>query len=166
MTFTEGVTISATYNIAPAFGFNADIAIFNRALTATEKALLTRYMQRGVPVLGTDVVTNGTFDSDTWWTKGTNITIADGVCHAISAPLTLSIKRDNLLTVGTPYIVQYDVSNWSSGTAYIYHMGSAGFVAGNGTTRRFYGALNTTFSIANTTTSTFDLDNVMVYQIL
>ena len=54
VTFTEGVTISVTYNIAPAFGFNGDIAIFNRALTATEKALLTRYMQRGVPVLGSE----------------------------------------------------------------------------------------------------------------
>ncbi len=68
VTFTEGVTISSTYNIAPAFGFNADIAIFSRALTATEKALVTRYMQRAVPLVGNDLVTNGTFASDiTGW---------------------------------------------------------------------------------------------------
>lgn len=70
VTFTEGVTISSTYNIAPAYGFNGDVAIFNRALTASEKALLTRYMQRGVPRLGANLVTNGTFDTDTTgWTK-------------------------------------------------------------------------------------------------
>jgi len=63
--FTENVTISSTYNIAPAFGFNGDVAIFNRALTASENALLTRYMSRGVPVLGSNLVTNGTFDTDT-----------------------------------------------------------------------------------------------------
>lgn len=51
VTFTEGVTISSTYNIAPAYGFNGDVAIFNRALSVTEKALLTRYMQRGVPLV-------------------------------------------------------------------------------------------------------------------
>ncbi len=51
VTFTEGVNISSTYNIAPAYGFNGDVAIFNRALSVTEKALLTRYMQRGVPLV-------------------------------------------------------------------------------------------------------------------
>ncbi len=56
--FTEGVTISSTYNIAPSYGFNGDVAIFNRALTVTEKALLTRYMQRGVPVLGSELLAN------------------------------------------------------------------------------------------------------------
>ena len=68
VTFTEGVTISSTYNIAPAYGFNGDVAIFNRALTTTEKALLTRYMSRGVPVLGANLITNGTFDSASKWT--------------------------------------------------------------------------------------------------
>ena len=51
VTFTEGVNISSTYNIAPAYGFNGDVAIFNRALSVTEKALLTRYMQRMVPIV-------------------------------------------------------------------------------------------------------------------
>ena len=70
VTFTEGVTISSTYNIAPAFAFNSDVAIFNRALTATEKALITRYMARAVPMLGSNLVTNGTFDTDlTGWSK-------------------------------------------------------------------------------------------------
>ena len=81
VTFTEGVTISSTYNIAPAFAFNSNVAIFNRALTATEKALITRYMARAVPMLGNNVVTNGTFDTDTtgWTTDAAGlITPVDG----------------------------------------------------------------------------------------
>ena len=65
VTFTENVSITSTYNLAPAFGFNSDVALFNRALTATEKALITRYMARAVPMLGSNAVTNGTFDTDT-----------------------------------------------------------------------------------------------------
>lgn len=73
VTFTDNTEITAPYNIAPAFSFNADVAIFNRALTATEKALITRYMQRAVPLLGNNVVTNGTFDTDTTgWGTGAN----------------------------------------------------------------------------------------------
>ena len=70
VTFTEGVTISSTYNLAPAFSFNADVAIFNRALTATEKALVTRYMQRGVPVLGSNSLSLN-LDSAAWGSIGT-----------------------------------------------------------------------------------------------
>lgn len=65
VTFTENVSITSTYNIAPAFSFNSDVAIFNRALTAIEKALITRYMARAVPMLGSNLIINGTFDTDT-----------------------------------------------------------------------------------------------------
>ena len=81
VTFTENVSITSTYNIAPAFSFNADVAIFNRALTATEKALITRYMGRAVPMLGSNLITNGTFDTDTTgWAVITNgvLTVESG----------------------------------------------------------------------------------------
>lgn len=69
VTFTDNAEITPSYNIAPTFGFNSDVALFNCALTATEKALITRYMQRAVPMLGSNLVTNGTFDTDTTgWT--------------------------------------------------------------------------------------------------
>ena len=72
VTFTEGVTISSTYNIAPAFGFNADVAIFNRALTETEKALITRYMQRAVPLLGSNIANAINTSLSVWTAGGTN----------------------------------------------------------------------------------------------
>ncbi len=64
--FTEGVNITSTYDIAPAYNFNSDIAIFDRTLTVTEKALLTNYMQRGMPLLGDNLIVNGTFDNNTF----------------------------------------------------------------------------------------------------
>ena len=78
--FTENVTISSTYNIAPAYGFNGDVAIFNRTLTVSEKALLTRYMQRGVPVLGPELVYNGGFDYGTegWINDNGILSVVDG----------------------------------------------------------------------------------------
>ncbi len=56
VTFTEGVSISSTYNLAPynaseLIRYCADVAIFNRDLTVTEKALLTRYMRRRAPLV-------------------------------------------------------------------------------------------------------------------
>ena len=63
------MTISSTYNIAPAYAFNGDVAIFNRALTTTEKALLTRYMQRGVPLLSGEMLENTSLNDLSGWTK-------------------------------------------------------------------------------------------------
>ena len=118
VTFTENVTISSTYNIAPAFGFNGDVAIFNRALTTTEKVLLTRYMQRGVPVLGANLIVNGTFDTDiTGWTNPTPTrgTISwdsgqlkiDGTAGNGSAPMSVSTAAT---AVGTSYLIRYAFS--------------------------------------------------------
>ena len=61
--FTENVTISSTYNLTAPYGYGGDIAIFNRALTASEKALVTRYLRRGYPEF--DFPVRGA--PDAWW---------------------------------------------------------------------------------------------------
>ncbi len=61
--FTENVTISSTYNLTAPYGYGGDIAIFNRALTASEKALVTRYMRRSYPEY--DFPVRGA--PDAWW---------------------------------------------------------------------------------------------------
>lgn len=88
VTFTEGVTISSTYNIATAYNFNGNVAIFDRALTASEKALITRYMWRFVPILSGNIISNGTFDVNTagWFSDNTGIgegtfSVIDGVAR-------------------------------------------------------------------------------------
>ena len=47
----ENQTVGTTYNITPPYGYNSDVLIINRALTAAEKALVTRVMVRDVPGL-------------------------------------------------------------------------------------------------------------------
>ncbi len=76
----DNQTVGTTYNLAPPFGYNGDVLIINRALTAAEKALVTRVMQRNVPMLGSESVVNGAFDTDSGWTIGSGfgITISGG----------------------------------------------------------------------------------------
>lgn len=62
VTFTEGQTITSPYNLLNPYDaddftrYSADVAIFNRALTATEKNLVTQYFARGVPTLTNGVL--------------------------------------------------------------------------------------------------------------
>ena len=63
--------------------------------------------------LGTELVTNGTFDTDSNWTKGTGWTISGGVasCSGGSANLTQSVSA----TVGTTYRVSFTITAYNSG---------------------------------------------------
>jgi len=63
VTILENQTVSTTYNITPIFGYNGDVMVINRALTAMEKALVTRVLGRNVPMLGSELMPNGTFES-------------------------------------------------------------------------------------------------------
>mgnify|MGYP000942898033 CR=1 FL=1 len=130
VTFTDNAEISPTYNIAPAFGFNSDVAIFNRTLTATEKALITRYMQRAVPLLGSNLVTNGTFDTDlTGWSQigggtGVSWTWENGRAHVISpSGIGWTSLAQSLLSAGTWYFTQVEIEI-TSGIACL-NMGSS-----------------------------------------
>ena len=86
VTFSDNAEITNPYNIAPPFGFNTDIAIFNRALTETEKALVTRYMARCVPVLGSELMTNGQCNSIVGWSGPTS----DGSLSSTGGELTVT----------------------------------------------------------------------------
>ncbi len=135
--FTDNAEIANTYNIAPAFSFNADVAIFNRALTATEKALITRYMQRAVPMLGSNVVTNGTFDTDTVWTKGTGWSIGSGIASKSAG--TASNLTQSVGVSGNAYYAKADV---------IVTAGTIGAYPGSGTTQ--FGSTSATGTLAYT----------------
>ncbi len=63
--------------------------------------------------LGSELVANGTFDTDSNWTKGTGWTISGGVasCSGGSANLTQSVSA----TVGTTYRVSFTITAYNSG---------------------------------------------------
>ena len=136
VTFTENVSITSTYNIAPAFSFNSDVAIFNRALTETEKALITRYMARAVPLLGSNLITNGTFDTDTAWTKGTGWSIGSGVASKSAG--TASNFTQSVGVSGAVYYAKADA---------VVTAGTIGAYPGSGTTQ--FGSTSATGTLAH-----------------
>jgi hypothetical protein len=60
------------------------------------------------------LVTNGTFDADTDWTKGAGWTIGSGVASASSA--TSGLYQALSLTVGAIYAITFTVSTLSAGS--------------------------------------------------
>lgn len=112
------------------------------------------------PNLGSDVVVNGGFATDTDWTKGTGWTIAGGVAVATAATgfLTAAVPP---LTVGTWIQTTYTIAGYVSGTVQLVP-GNIGNVArtANGTyteTQR----IGTTGLLFNPTVAlTATIDNV------
>lgn len=63
----------------------------------------------------TNVVTNGTFVSDTAWTKGTGWTIGSGVATVSGAQTGASSLDQECLAFGVLYVVRYTISSYSAG---------------------------------------------------
>jgi len=98
---------------------------------------------------GPDLVTNGGFDADTDWTKGTGWSIAAGVASADGTQVadTDLFQAITSATIGVDYEITYTLSNFSAGTVEV--------VAGTavGTSR----AANGTYTETLTLTGTKDL---------
>lgn len=71
-----------------------------------------------------ELVTNGTFDADANWTKGTNWTITGGQAVASSVPAFQAISQAISITAGVDYDVSIDAVV-TSGSASLY-LGSSG----------------------------------------
>lgn len=95
--------------------------------------------------LGSELVTNGTFDTDTNWNKGSGWTISGGKGVATSVPSFADIDQFVAIVNGTQYFVSIDVVV-TTGTASLYMGGS-----GNGSVRI---ALNSTGTFTSTLTAT------------
>lgn len=126
-----GYKAGKVYSVLPETGVG-DFA-FTRASAAT------RINSNGlleVPQysIGSDVVTNGNFATDTDWTKQTGWTISGGTANCnITTEAYGSIKQ-NVLTVGKTYKVTFSITSYTSGRL----RASLGNVA-NGTLRNAIG---------------------------
>ena len=112
------------------------------------------------------LVTNGTFDTDTNWTKGTGWTIGTGVASFAgggTAPLSQNVG----LVKGTAYQLAYTVSGRTAGTIYPVLGGNV-----NGTTRTSNGTFtqvivsgsNANLYFQQDTNFVGSIDNVSVYE--
>lgn len=69
------------------------------------------------PTLGPERVSNGTFASDSQWTKGTGWSISGGKANKVAGggSLTQTIASDPALKAGATYRITYTISGWTGG---------------------------------------------------
>lgn len=79
---------------------------------STNKAINT-------PVAGSELVVNGSFTTDTTWTKGTGWTIAAGAGAYASVPSAQAYISQNVLTAGKVYRANGDVGTLTNATAFL-----------------------------------------------
>lgn len=123
-----------------------------------------------VPVskLGVDLVTNGTFASDTGWTKDTGVTISAGAAHFAAVADGDGLSQSASFSAGTVYKVTYTVSNYSAGGVFARFSGGTdvdGEVRGeDGTFTEYLTAVtgNNTLDLVADDATTLDIDDVSV----
>lgn len=147
------------------------IVIFAGTATKLYKLNTTTLEWDHVSRLAANQITNGTFDADTDWTKGTNVTIASGVGTFTATPDGQAFSQSQTLTAGKIYKVVFTVSAYTSGGVRALFTGGTSVV---GTTRTALGTYteyltaatgNITLAIAAVGTSTLSVDNVTVQEL-
>jgi hypothetical protein len=123
----------------------------------------------GLENLGAELVTNGGFDSDTWWTKSTNVTISGGLANYNTVALNNGVFRSGVVTAGKFYVVTFTVASFSSGGVRVYTGGNrTSTYAATGTYRVFClaGSSDTQIIFEATSAGTvLALDNISVREI-
>jgi hypothetical protein len=123
----------------------------------------------GLENLGAELVTNGGFDSDTWWSKSTNVTISGGLANYNTVALNNGVFRSGVVAAGKYYQVTFTVSGFSSGGVRVYTGGNrTSAFSANGTYRVFClaGSSDTQIIFEATSAGTvLALDNISVREI-
>jgi hypothetical protein len=115
-----------------------------------------------------ELVTNGTFDTDTNWTKGTGWTISGGVATSATATAG-SLTQPINLVAGRTYQVQYEITAYTSGSVIPIFIGGTSVIgtSGSGTgVKNAYitaGVGNNQLSLSKTgSADSYSIDNVSV----
>jgi len=86
-----------------------------------------KYVQDIATALGSDVVVNGGFDTDTSWTKDTGWTITAGSANCDIATSSYgAISQPYSLVEGTKYLCTFEITSYTSGSAVITLSGVIG----------------------------------------
>jgi hypothetical protein len=120
--------------------------------------------------LGSELVVNGDFATDSDWTKGTGWTISGGSANTDGVS-GIDIKQDNVTVVGKSYKYSFTVSN--SGVGVIdgrFRNGSGGSIlsfSAEGTYEGYFTAYDTFANFVNLSgnTASYSIDNVSVKQV-
>ena len=121
-------------------------------------------------VLGPNLVRNGTFDTDSEWTKNTGWTISGGTANYDGSGGTVSIVQNSLLTAGVQYVMSFDViSNEGTGGNSVF-LGSSNQISGDHLdpgSHTFTGISDgTVIHIYGRTDENFVIDNVVIREVI
>jgi len=115
---------------------------------------------------GTNLITNGTFDTDTagWINTFETFVVSSGVAN-ISATAFKTISQDNKLVIGKKYVLEYSLSSYTSGTIDMWVGGSwtQGLPHNVGYNRYEFVAQHTTFSFGTINGLEASIDNIAVF---
>jgi len=130
----------------------------------------TAYSVKPVPVYGSELVTNGDFSTNTWWTLGQFWSIANGfVTRAVvGSELNYSVSRSNLLTIGKSYKVEIDVNSVDSGSVKVVLGSTNGTEYTSAGVYIFEGVCtsSTNFKISPSSDFNGSIDNVSIKEVL
>lgn len=170
--FRQLMPFSQALPADPVGGFTArnsagQVEIFVGTATKLYKFNSTTLGWDHISRLGSDTVTNGTFASDTAWSKGTGVTITAGVGRLTAvSTATVALSQAATVAVGTIYKITYTISGFSAGAVFPRFSGGTNV---DGTARTANGTYtdyltgvtgNNTLAFVTAGTTTLDIDNV------
>ena len=117
-------------------------------------------------VLGDELVVNGSFDTDSDWTKGTGWTISGGTANS-DGTINQSILQTNVFTIGKSYKITFTISNVVGSLATRIWMATGGAkieanADGNYTTYWVADGSDLYITTLSTNTATYSIDNISV----
>lgn len=144
--FTSNAGTGAITTYGQAIGYAADLSgNGNHAIQATAA---NRPFWIGLPrTLGSELVTNGRFATDTDWTKGTGWTIGSGVATATAGTASL-LEQAITVTAGKTYVLVFNITR-TAGTVTAQFTGGTSI---SGSARNATGSYVEYF-VANTNTT-------------
>lgn len=118
--------------------------------------------------LGADILSNGTFDTDTLWTKDPGWTISGGKATLSELTSGRMIYQLGVATAGKVYRVTYEVVTVTSGAATLYFGGNTGVsrsVPGVYTEILTMGSTNTRSGVVSDPTFLGSIDNISIQEV-
>ena len=175
----DGVGIPAYQRVNTATDYDSSgFPVYLRA-DGSNDYMLTNSIDFGAgpsnPPLGSELVTNGGFDTDTAWAKGTGWTISGGTASVNGAVTSADLDQEISVTDNLFYVVSFEITSLSANgriyllspyfnTAAITTTGTKRFVVQSSTSRPNSIALRALSVDTNAMTAT--IDNVSVRELL
>jgi hypothetical protein len=140
---------------------------FTRASSATR--VNAEGLIETASILGSELVTNGDFATDSDWNKDTGVTISGGKANWSNTANNIGISQNGILSSGKVYRVEFTISNYSSGSLRVRYPKITERLSANGTYVYYITAENNNFFLQGEVINgnpTFSVDNVSVKEVI